>query len=431
MKIAILGGGITGLTAAYDLAKAGHKVTLFEKEAVLGGLATGFKGEGWQWPLERAYHHLFASDSDILEFAREIGFDKIFFKRPITASLYEQDGRLKIFQLDNPLDLLKFPLLSFIDRVRLGITLVALKLSPFLPLYQTQTLEEFMAKTAGKTAYEVMFGELMRKKYGKYAGKILASFIWTRINKRTPQLGYMEGGFQTFVDYLADECKKLGVEIRAGQPVGTMSRLENGTFTVGEEEYDRIVSTLPSPVLVKLGPGVLPAEYLEKLAKIEFLNATVLILETKTPLLSKEYWLSDCVADLPFMVALQHTNYIDKSHYSGNHILYVANYPDYDSLYLKMTPEEATSFFLPYLQKINPEFGKDIVAKYYWKAPFAQPIFSREFLENKPDFITPTKNFYIANLDMTYPYDRGTNYAVKLGRDVARIILYETKKAEQ
>ncbi len=49
-------------------------------------------------------------------------------------------------------------------------------------------------------------------------------------------------------------------------------------------------------------------------------------------------------------------------------------------------------------------------------------IFDKEFLKNKPDFETPLKGFYIANLDMTYPYDRGTNYAVALGKKVVELL---------
>ena len=89
MKIAVLGGGFTGLTTSYYLAKKGYEVTLFEKEKILGGLAVGFKQPNWDWYLERAYHHLLDSEDDILRFAKDVGFEEIFFKETDTASLYE------------------------------------------------------------------------------------------------------------------------------------------------------------------------------------------------------------------------------------------------------------------------------------------------------------------------------------------------------
>jgi len=101
MRIAVLGGGISGLTASYFLGKKGHQVTLFEKAETLGGLAVGFKQPNWNWYLERAYHHLFANDYDILNFAKEIGFNKIFFKSPETASLYEE-SLLNVNRLGSP-----------------------------------------------------------------------------------------------------------------------------------------------------------------------------------------------------------------------------------------------------------------------------------------------------------------------------------------
>ena len=43
MKFAIIGAGYGGLSAAYDLARAGHDVVVYEAADRAGGLAAGFK----------------------------------------------------------------------------------------------------------------------------------------------------------------------------------------------------------------------------------------------------------------------------------------------------------------------------------------------------------------------------------------------------
>ena len=52
MRVAIIGAGFTGLSAAYKLSKEGHEVFIFEKDPQPGGLAVGYKENDWDWSLE-------------------------------------------------------------------------------------------------------------------------------------------------------------------------------------------------------------------------------------------------------------------------------------------------------------------------------------------------------------------------------------------
>ncbi|OGK42053.1 hypothetical protein A3A74_00220 [Candidatus Roizmanbacteria bacterium RIFCSPLOWO2_01_FULL_35_13] len=443
MKIAILGGGFTGMTAAYYLAKKGYRVTLFEKEKVLGGLAVGFKSKNWDWYLERAYHHLLDSEDDILNFAKEIDFEDIFFKETQTSSLYEagknilrraslaqddirkknMDVIYRSFPVDTPQDFLRLPLLSFPEKIRAGIVLAFLKFSPFLSVYEKYTAQEFMKKTQGEHVWKVLWQELFRKKFGKYAENILASFIWARITKRAKKLGYIRGGFQTFINFVEKQLSSLRVILLAGYEVKTIEKRGSGFVLNKTEKFDVVISTLPTVIMSKITRSIFPESYLQRFSKLKYLHAVVLILETKQPILDKTYWLNICTDKLPLMIVGQHTNFIDKRHYGGNHIAYIGWYVERDDPLIKMSPDEVLKFCLPHLYKILPRLRRDQISNFYkFVGPFAQPIFDKDFINNKPEFITPVKNFYIANLDMTYPYDRGTNYAVKLGRDVTELI---------
>lgn len=421
MKIAVLGGGITGLTAAYYLAKDGHMVTLLEKEKVLGGLASGFKARSWNWHLERTYHHLFANDSDILNFAKEIKFDKIYFQKPITSSLFDDpDLNYRVLPLDTPLDLLRFPYLDLFNKLRAGSVIAFLKLSPFLPIFENMTAEKFLKKTMGNKVWISLWQTLFRKKFGEYAGIILGSFIWARIKKRTKALGYIKGGFQSFIDYIHQTILDLNVSVLVNYEVKEIKKIGK-KFSINGKLYDRIISTLPTPVMGKLTSSLFSKSYLDKFNKIKYLHAITLILKTDKPIMNKTYWLNICSKKIPFMILAQHTNFVEKKYYGNKNISYVGWYVKTGDKLLNMKDQELVSLVLPHLKKIS-NFKFRISNFFVFKAPWAQPIFDKNFVENMPTYKTPDKNFLIANLDMTYPYDRGTNYAVKLGKDVSSLI---------
>lgn len=420
MKIAVLGGGITGLTAAYYLVKEGHTVTIIEKAQTLGGLAQGFREPEWDWALEYAYHHIFASDTDIQKFAEEIGFDKIYFSIPRTNSVYENKGKYQIYPVDSPLDFLQFPLLSMLEKIRAAFVLALLKFLPHLSYYESISSERFVKRYMGENMWKVFFEQLFRKKFGKYAGKVTASFLWARIYKRTQSLGYIKGGFQEFTDYVERKVIDMGVGIQKGKEISSLKRKGSG-FEINTEKFDKVVSTLPTHVLTQVAKQLFPEAYLTKLSKLSYLHALVLIIESDKPFLKETYWLNICTPKIPAMVIAQHTNFVSPTHYGGKHIAYVGYYLERDDPLMSESKENLLKMIVPHMKSIEGSDAK-VERTYLFKGAFAQPIFDAAFKKNKPDFITPVENLYIANLDMTYPFDRGTNYAVSLGRRVAEII---------
>src|SRR5262249_41413174 len=72
-RIAVVGGGLAGLRAADRLLHAGFPVRILEKSPQAGGLVGTLTVGGT--PLERFYHHLFTSDVDYVDFAKEFGLD--------------------------------------------------------------------------------------------------------------------------------------------------------------------------------------------------------------------------------------------------------------------------------------------------------------------------------------------------------------------
>lgn len=431
MKIVILGGGLTGLTAAYYLSETHKDITIIEREGKLGGLASGFKKSLWGWALERTYHHIFSNDSAILELSQRLQFEGFIFSTPTTASLFGGIHNYRIFPVDSPKDFLLLPEISLFAKLRAGFTVVFLKIAPFFSWYEKVSSAVFLKKTMGEEVWEKLWEQLFRKKYGKYAEKILTSFIWARIHKRTQKLGYPKGGFQAFIDTLATVILQRKISINTSCSVYSVKKegknyeveVKDKEGNIKKYEADVILSTLPYPISCNVMKGVLEGKYISEQSKRKYLYAINLILKTKKPILKNTYWLNVGAKDIPIMCIVQHTNFISSKEYGGDELCYVAWYVEEGSDLLKKNEKEMLDFVFPHLKNINPQLIDTPEVVGLFKAPYAQPIFDEEFVSIPRLFTTPAQNVFIANMDMTYPYDRGTNYAVQLGRDVSNFIL--------
>jgi len=424
MKIAVIGAGFTGLSAAFYLSKAGYDVSIFEKESFPGGLAAGFIQPKWNWTLEKSYHHLFTNDNDILNLAKEINI-KILVKRPKT-SVYVKN---KIHQLDSPFSVLKFPLLSLFERLRMGATIAFLKYNPFWKYLEKYNATIMLPKLMGKKSYEMIWQPLFINKFGQFSNNISLAWFWARIRKRTSSLAYPEGGFLKFANKLVEEIKNRKGIFYFNAEVKNISSKDKVQIKFGKSDkleeiksFDLAVVTISSSLFSKIAQ--LPNVYKENLSKLKSIGTTNLVLRLKKPFLKDgTYWLNICDKNNPIMAIAEHTNFMDKKNYNNEHLLYIGNYKPVNDSYFSMTKEDMLDHFDPYLKKINPDYKKDIIGFDFFKDYFAQPIIPTNYSKFIPPFKTPLKNVYLANIEQVYPWDRGTNYAIGIGEKVAKLLL--------
>lgn len=416
MHIAIIGAGFTGLTAAYRLQKKGHTVSIFEKENVPGGLAIGFQKDKWEWPLEKHYHHIFTSDHAIWNLAEAIGVD-FRFSRPNTSSYI--DGA--ILQLDSPLKLLMFSKLTVVERIRMAAVLGYLRYVARWQDLEKYTAHDWLQKYLGRVPYGTLWEPLLIGKFGPYYKDISLSWFWARIKARTTQLGYPDGGFQKFADTLAEKIIENGGSIRYGSEV---TQINESSLTVdgNVRQADAILVTVPNKLFMNLAP-TFPREYMDKLQSFKGIGAVNMALELDRSFLPNDvYWLNICDESYPFLAVVEHTHYVDRSHYNGSHIVYVGNYLPKDHAYFSLSDEELLDTYHAALEKISPGYRSHILSKTVFRVPFAQPIVTTNFSKKILSFQTPLKNVYLANMQQVYPWDRGTNYAVEMGNAVSGYI---------
>ena len=437
MKVGVIGGGAAGLAAAYQIMKKGHQAHVFERAPFLGGQASTFEVGGGQ--LEKGYHHLFMSDTHMVDLIHELGLGHKLAWIQSKVGFYHNR---KIWKFASPIDLLKFTPLSMFDRMRLGLVTLYLQKTKNWRKFEGVTATEWLEKRVGKRAYQVVWEPMLRGKFGEHYDQVSMTWIWGKIYLRVAsrpkpwqkeRLGYPMGSFGEVFDTLGEKIVQMGGEVHVSS--GVRRVIVNGERATGLDvelpgreaemrDYDAVIATTPSYVFTKLVPP-LPESYAEKLANVTYLAAVLLILVLKRPL-SHTYWLNVADRTMPFVGIIEQTNFVDPSLYGGKHLVYFSNYPGVNNRLYQISGEDLLKEVVPHLSKINPDFDESWIEDFYHhKVDAAQPIIGVNYSERIPDLRTPIKSLYLANTTQIYPEDRGTNYSVRLGKQVADLALQD------
>ncbi|MHB8135532.1 MAG: NAD(P)/FAD-dependent oxidoreductase [Anaerolineaceae bacterium] len=427
MKIAIIGAGIAGMTAAHDLEKKGHQVTIFESADHVGGLASGFKQPNWDWSVENFYHHWFQSDSNMLGLIEELGWsNEVIFPRPKTVMFHKG----KFYPFDSIPAAILYPGLGWgTNKVRFGLVGLYLRLTNnWKPLEQI-TVDAWMRKYAGDKVYEEMWEPMLVGKFGeRYAHEVNMAWMWARLKSRTTRLGTFKGGFQTFCDKFAQNLRDRKVDIQLLTPINLIEpNSENGLniHTNGQVlSFDQCLVTTSPGLMSKMAPG-LPHSYLEGLLNLKSIGAVVLILSIKHQLSEQGYYWFNLPkkAGFPFLALVEHTNFLPPEYFGGEHILYCGDYLETDHENFSLSKEALVQKFIPSLQRINPNFTEDWINQtWLQRTKYAQPVPLLNHSKNIPEIETPIPGLYFASMSQVYPWDRGTNFAVEIAHQAVKIM---------
>jgi len=423
-QVTIIGAGFTGLSAAYELARQGIKVTILEAEPEIGGLASAFDVGGAK--LDRFYHHWFTNDLDVMNLIDELGLTDRVEINPTNTGIYFANS---FYKLSTPLDLLKFSPLGFFDRLRLGfMALKARRVKNWMKL-EGKSAHEWLRELGGETVYRIVWQPLLRGKFGPYAEDVSAVWFWNKLKLRggsrgkggEERLAYFKGGFIALANGLADFIRKSGCSIHLNMNVNRIEKSPEGWNTiVGNDVFtsDHVIVTTALPIAADFIRSWAPPSYIERLERIKYIGNICLVLELDRSL-SKTYWLNVNDSSFPFVGVIEHTNFAKPETYNGRYVVYLSKYlPHTDPLY-SMNADEFFSYSIPFLKKMFPSFDIRWVMKHHlWRARWSQPVVEKNYSKLIPEELGPDEGFHICSMAQIYPEDRGTNYAIRNGRKV-------------
>ncbi len=428
-RVAVVGGGISGLVTAYRLARSGVPVTLFEAADRFAGLGGQFE-HGGTW-YDKYYHVILPTDEHLLALARELGLgDSIYWQETSLGFLY---GR-KMYRLAGPLDLLRFDPVPFTDRVRLGLTaLWAAHVAKPAPLDDI-TVEDWLRRLSGRRAFDRLWRPLLEAKFGDAYRNIPALWYWASFNREKGTdkeiKGYIRGGYRAVAEALIRGARQAGAELRTGSAVENVALSTGGDRGVrvrvtGEEvAFDSVVFATPFAVVPQIADASTLGPRLQGLPlDLDHQGVINVLLMLRRPL-TPYYWLPVVECAMPFRGIVETTRVLRPEDAGGNHLVYLLNYVHRDSEEFARSDEDLESSYATGLLDLVPDLREDeVLSRHVFRTPFVEPMWTPGYSRRVPPLELVPGRVYMATTAQVYPNVTSWNSSIGLANQVAARLL--------
>lgn len=430
MHVGIIGGGILGISLGYFLSRDGVHVTIYEASDTLGGLAGPIRMPGYN--IDRFYHAILTSDGHLMDLFDELGIMDQYRCKEAKTAFYHQG---KLYPMTSLKEFMTFPLLGWIDRFRLGLTIVYAKLWRDWRSLESINVEEWLRRAGGKRVFDHIWRPLLRAKFDGSFDDTPATYIWSRLNRMSSarkganqkeMAGHLIGGYVTLIEAMAQRIREAGGAIHLKSPADEIAvrdgRLAGLRTPGGMLEFDAIVATLQTPLFLRLAPG-LPASYRAHLEQTKYLGIVCPLLVLDRPLTG--YWTLNITDEsIPFTGVIETTSYIDPQYAGGHHLVYLPKYTLPDSPWFKMSDDDVRETWLSYLEKMFPRFRREWVKHtFVHREKLVEPIHPLNGADQIPAIETPVKNLYLANAGQIYPALTNGESVSRHAREAAAVVL--------
>ena len=437
MKIAIVGGGIMGVSLGYFLAQEGVKVEIFEASPDLGGLAGQILLDDGT-AVDRFYHAILSNDTLLRQLCEDLKIDDQLRFEETRMGFYHQG---KTHSMNGIIDFLRFPPLGWIDRLRLGLTVLYAQFVRDWRRLEGISTEDWLLRLSGRRTFENIWCPMLRAKFDEGFDSIPATYIWARLvrmkSTRTglaqkELVGHLIGGHLTLIKAMAKCIEKVGGKIHLGCPVQEIM-IENGRawglrFGNKAIPYDAVVATMQAPLYRNLIPDAY-STYHRFLDKTEYMGIIAPLLVLDRPL--SGYWTLNITDDrFSYTGVIETTTYIDSQFVGGHHLVYLPKYTAPDSWWLQLSDEEIRTIWLHELETMFPSFDRSWI-RYFpiHREQYSEPIHRLNGADHIPTIKTPVENLYLATTAQIYPELTNGESVSRHARRAAQIVLDEQYRA--
>ncbi len=403
-RVAVIGAGPAGITCAYQLAKQGVEVHLYEAAPQVGGLAKTL--DLWGQKVDLGPHRFFSDDTRV---------NKLWLE--VAGRDYRMVDRLtRIYYKNN---FYYYPVKAFDALSKLGLfTSAVCVLSYFkeklIPTKQDGTFESWVTNRFGKRLYEIFFKTYTEKLWGIKCNELDADFAAQRIKKFSlgeamksalgiggtkhktlvDQFAYPTGGTGMIYERMEKFVNANGGKVLCNTPVKRV--LKEGDTATGIElmtgevvNYDHVVSTMPFTIMVKQLPGI-PQNIVDFANKLSFRNTILVYLHINGKDLFPDNWLYVHSADVETGRISNFRNYVPEINMGKETTIVAMEYWCYDEDAMwSMSEAELIELGKKELIKTGLNNGAPIMEGHVYKIPRCYPVYSN----NYKDVLKPIENY--------------------------------------
>jgi protoporphyrinogen oxidase len=423
MRVAVLGGGITGLACAYYARRAGLAPTVFEATQGAGVLSQRFaSGDG---ELDCFHSGLSRRDLALCGLLAELGLLPRMVWREVATAVY-LGGAVRAIQST------AFPPLGGLSRrERLRTQLASRICRGWFHAeadLQRRSGREWLVRYYGARVYERAWLPLLRLRFGENAEEIPASVVWRLlrelfVEQRDVQ-GHLLGGYAALCEKLRQSLADGGHPVRTATPVRGIQPEGAGvvvTTDAGIEPFAAAISTLAMPDLAKIAPAAvlshLPRPALEQRGVV-----SVVALLRRSPGLP--YRVVDLEGELGFEQVIAADQLLPAASFGRLHPVYLVQHCSVDGERYRAGDGELASAGRAALARLCPQLGDaDVESVRVFRAPHVDPVWRVGCAQRQMPLRVERSSLYLCSAAQAYPREAGSETSIVLARESVRRLL--------
>ena len=448
MHVVVLGAGLAGLSTAYELTKAGVRVTVVEKDDFAGGMACSWERRGF-W-LDHGPHRFHSRDEELIRHLYEVLDDEVVIRDRMSRIFMQGkffDYPLKATNVVKSLP----PLLMF----RAIWDYAWIRFVQIFKKIPDDNFENWIIKRFGKTLYRIFFGTYTSKAWKMPCTEISADWasqrisqanLWDTIKKtlNPPREGEVRslvsefwypkhGGIGQIGRKYAEKIREMGNDVLLDMPVERIETEDGLAKRVvcrtkgGEEltlECDEVVNTIPLPRLLEaLDPPISP-EVTEAIANLRYIGIVFAYLEIDKPTVSPDHWVYLPEKHLTIHRISEFKNFSDASAPGDKTVVCCEITCNVGDEHWNLTLEEAAKIAEEDLIRVGllePGMARGIDIH---KLPYAYPVYDltyKENLETLKKAAKQVKNLRTTGRQGLYRYNN-MDHSIAMGRRTAKTL---------